>query len=382
MTVGFDPSLTIGIEEEYLLVDPETRDLAAEPPAELIPECEKALGPHVTPEFLRSQIEIGTPVCRSIKEARRELCRLRRGVVAVAEAHGLKLIAASTHPFAQWRQQVHTPKERYDKLARDMQGAIRQMLICGMHVHVGIEDDDLRVDVMNQVAYVLPHLLALSTSSPFWQGERMGLKSFRLSVFDGMPRTGMPDQFDSFGEYERLVERMVDTGLLEDSTKIWWDIRPSAKFPTLEMRIADVCTRLEDALAIAALYQCFVRMLVRLRRSNQKWRVYPRTLLHENRWLAQRFGVAAELVDLGKGVRVPVRELIYEMIHYVREDAEALDCVAEVEHARTIVDRGASADHQLKAYDRARQAGADDAEALKAVVDHLVAQTVRDLPDC
>ncbi len=374
-----EPSLTIGIEEEYMLVDRETRDLASDPPAEMMRACEERLSERVTHEFLKAQIEVGTRVCRGVKEAREDLCQLRATVAEVAEGFGLAPIAASTHPFAHWREQKHTEKERYHLLAQNMQSVARRLLICGMHVHVAIEDEDLRIDLMNQVGYFLPHLLALSTSSPFWQGQKTGLMSYRLTVFDSLPRTGLPDHFDSFGQYERLVDQMVRAGLIEDATKLWWDVRPSARFPTLEMRITDICTRLDDNVTLAALYQCVLRMLFRLRRSNQRWRIYPRTLVQENRWLAQRYGLAGELVDLGKGEKVPVADLLEELLEFVREDAEALDCVAEVEHARGIVARGTSAERQLAVFNEARKAGAERPEALCAVVDMLIEETVHGL---
>lgn len=369
------PSLSIGIEEEYLLVDPESRDLA-DPPQALFDACEACMGKHVTAEFLRSQIEIGTPVCQNIGEARSELKRLRSEVSRVAQDFGLRIIAASTHPFANWEQQKHTPKERYDALARDMGGAIRRMLICGMHVHVGIENPDLRIDLMNQVSYFLPHMLALSTSSPFWQGQDMGMMSSRLTVFDGMPRTGVPDRFESFADYERLIERMIDAGGMEDSSKIWWDVRPSAHYPTLEMRITDVCTRIDDALTIAAVYQSLLHYLVRLRRRNLRWRLYPRTLVQENRWLAQRHGVEGQLVDLGKGRRSNFSQLASEILELVREDAEELDCIDDLENVRQIVEQGSSAQRQRAVYSAAREAGADEREALTAIVDFLIEETV------
>jgi carboxylate-amine ligase len=375
-----NPSLTMGIEEEYLLVDPETRDLVRDPPAAFMDECGAQLGDQVTPEFLRSQVEVGTPVCQTVKEARHHLIGLRGTLCRTAEKHGMRLFAASTHPSAHWEAQAHTAKKRYDDLARDLQGTVRRLLICGMHVHIGIEDQDIRIDVMNQVKYFLPHLLALTTSSPFWQGHKMGLHSYRLSVFDGMPRTGIPDTFSSWAEYQRLLERLIQAGVIEEPSKIWWDLRPSARFPTLEMRIADVCTRLEDSLTVAALYQCLVRRLLRLRRQNLKWRDYPQVMVRENRWLAQRWGETGRLVDLGKGELVPYPALLEEIISIVREDAEALDCVAEVEHARTILARGTSATCQLRVYDTAIASGADATEALRCVVDHILAETVADLP--
>ncbi|MEO1081040.1 MAG: carboxylate-amine ligase [Pseudomonadota bacterium] len=374
-----NPSLTLGIEEEYLLVDPETRDLATDPPQALFDSCESCMGHQVTTEFLRSQIEVATPVCHSIEDARRELKSLRREVSRVAADYGLRIIAASTHPFANWEKQKHTPKERYDALARDMGGAIRRMLICGMHVHVAVENPDLRIDLMNQVSYFLPHLLALSASSPFWQGQDMGMMSSRLTVFDGMPRTGIPDRFESFAEYERLLDRMVEAGGLEDASKIWWDVRPSCKYPTLEMRIADVCTRVDDAITIAALYQSLLRQLVRLRRRNLRWRVYPRTLIHENRWLAQRHGVDGQLVDLGKRRRSNFSVLISEIAELVREDSEELGSSEAVEHAREIVARGSSAQRQKAVCAEAMEGGATQHEALCAVVDFLIEETVSGL---
>ncbi|MET0094513.1 MAG: carboxylate-amine ligase, partial [Sedimenticola sp.] len=253
------PSFTIGIEEEYMLVDRETRNLISEAPASMLSECETLLQGQVSPEFLQCQIEVGTHVCKSLHEARNELAYLRRTVATVAERHGLALVAASTHPFGKPSTLEHTHKERYEQLAQDLQEVVRQLVISGMHIHVGIEDDDLRVDIMDQVRYVLPHMLALSTSSPFWRGRNTGLKSYRLSIWDGMPRTGTPEYFDSYGEYRRHVDILVNAGVIEDATKIWWDVRPSARYPTLEMRISDVCTRLDDAICVAAFYLCWTR---------------------------------------------------------------------------------------------------------------------------
>lgn len=376
-----EPAFTIGIEEEYLLVDRETRDLCAEPPPAMMAECEKRLTDQVSPEFLRAQIEVGTRVCRSIAEARDDLSRLRATVADVAARHGLAPIAAATHPFADWHDQKHTDKERYNVLARDLQALARRLVICGLHVHLGIEDEDLRIDLMGQARYFMPHLLALSASSPFWGGLETGLMSYRLSVFDGLPRTGIPDLFESYGEYQRLVGQMVSAGLIEDASKLWWDVRPSARFPTLEMRICDVCTRLDDAITIAAIYVCLIRMLYRLRQGNQRWRIYPRTLIDENRWLAQRHGPGGELVDFGKGEPVPYPELLEEIVEIVDEDAQALGCVAEVEHARDIVARGTSAQRQLAVYRSALEAGADTAAALRAVVDWLIEETVAGVGD-
>ena len=374
-----EPRLTVGIEEEYLLVERGSRDLASEPSEDMLAECATLLEGRVTPEFLRAQIEVGTHPSATVREARADLAHLRSTVAAVSGRHGLAPIAASTHPFARWQEQQFVEKERYRVLARDMQAVARRLLICGMHIHVEVDDDDLRIDLMNQMGYFLPHLLTLTTSSPFWGGEDTGLKSYRLTVFDALPRTGLPDHYESFGEYQRMVSQLVNGGLMEDATKLWWDLRPSAKFPTLEIRIADVCTRLDDAASVAALTQCIVSMLYRLRRDNQRWRIYPRILVHENRWRAQRYGVEGELVDFGKSTLVPFADLLEELIDMVREDAERLDCVAEVERARDIVARGTSADRQRRAFEDARAGGADAREALAAVVDFLIAETVHGL---
>ena len=370
------PSFTIGIEEEYLLVDARTRDLIHEAPPTMLAECEALLEGQVTPEFLQCQIEVGTRVCATVAEARSDLVRLRGTVAAVARSHGLRLIAASTHPFANWGEQKRTEKARYRTIERDLQEVVRRLVICGMHVHAGIDDDDLRIDLMNQVSYVLPHLLALATSSPFWQGHETGLKSYRISVWDEMPRTGLPEHFESHGEFRRFLDVLTCTGIVEDGTKLWWDVRPSVRFPTLEMRIGDVCTRLEDTVCVAALYVSWLRMLYRLRTGNQRWRHYPRMFIAENRWRAQRYGTDRGLVDFGRGAVVGYPELLDEMIELCAEDAEALGCTPEVGHARRIVERGTSAHWQLRAYHEAIGGGADEHEALEAVVDMLIEETM------
>jgi carboxylate-amine ligase len=371
------PSFTIGVEEEYLLVDRQTRDLCPEPPEALLEECQQRLEGQVSPEFLRAQIEIGTKVCRTIDEARQDLARLRGTIVEVADRHGLAPIAASTHPYAHWLDQKHTQRDRYNSLSMEMQAAARRLLICGMHVHVGIEDDELRIDLMNQASYFLPHLLSLSCSSPFWEGENTGLKSYRLTVFDALPRTGLPERFASYAEYRRHVGVMIDAGLIEDATKIWWDMRPSDRYPTLEMRVTDVCTRLDDAITIAALVVCILRMLYRLRCENQRWRLYSPMLLMENRWRAMRYSFDEGLVDLAKGEIVPHAELMEELIGIVREDAENLGCLDVIEGVRDILARGTSAHLQVRTYEQALAEGATEKEALRAVVDMLIEETAR-----
>lgn len=369
------PQLTIGVEEEYLLVDKDTRALVVDPPDDLMEEYKRRLGIQVSTELLRSQVEIGTKVCKNVAEVRDELVYLRGNIKEVANRYGLEPIASSTHPFSHWQDQKHTRKERYDRLTVEMQGAARRLLICGMHVHVGIEDDELRIDLMNQMSYFLPHLLALSCSSPFWEGRDTGLKSYRLTVFDALPRTGLPERFASYAEYERHVRVLMDAGLIEDSTRIWWDLRPSAKFPTLETRIMDVCTRVGDCVSLAALLVCVFRMLYRLRTHNQRWRIYTPMLIRENRWRAMRYSFDEGLIDLAKGTVVPFEELLDEMLSLVAEDAEALGCTDEINDLRHIMQRGTSAHRQLKKYELERAGGASDEDALKAVVDTLVKDT-------
>ena len=371
-----EPSFTIGIEEEYKLVDRRTGNLINHVPETMLPECQARLENQVSPEFLQCQIEVGTRVCHNLGEAKADLAFLRRTVAEVAAQHGLAIIAASTHPFGRPSQVEHTHKERYEQLADDLQEVVRQMVISGMHIHIGIEDDDLRMDLMGQASYILPHMLALSTSSPFWRGRKTGLKSYRISIWDGMRRTGITEYFDSFGEYERHLEVLVNGGVIEDATKVWWDIRPSHRYPTLEMRITDVCTRLDDAIAIAAFYMCWMRMLYRLRRSNQRWRRYNNFLIAENRWRAHRYGIDEGLLDFGQGELVPFSQLMDEAFALIRKDAEYFNCVDELKHIHTIIERGTSAHRQVATFQQAVNEGKDHDEALRLVVDQLIEETL------
>ena len=371
------PAFSVGIEEEYLLVDRETRNLVSDPNADMWAAAVATLGEKAMPEFLRAQLEVATGIHSSVTSAGAELTEMRRSLNESLTEHGAAVMAASTHPFALWWEQQPTDKDRYKVMAEDLGMVARRMVICGMHVHAGIEDPDLRIDLMNQVRYFLPHLLAISTSSPFWGSRNTGLKSYRISTFRTMPRTGLPEEFSSWSEYQRHVDVLVRARIIDDSTKIWWDIRPSARFPTLEMRITDVCTRVEDAVTVAACYLSLLHMLFRLKGSNQRWRQYAPMLISENIWRAQRYGVEGTLMDFGKGVLVPFAELIEELIEVVAPDADELGCWPEVERARTIVAEGTSAERQIAKYQESREAGASTEEALKAVVDHLIEDTAR-----
>ncbi len=373
-----EPEFTIGIEEEYLLVDRDSLALAEAPP-ELMEACQEEIQGQVAPEFLKCQIEIGTKVCRNVTEAREDLRRLRSCVSEQAAKHNLAPIAASCHPFSDWREQHHTDKERYNALHDDLAGVVRRMLICGMHVHVGVDAPDRRIDLMNQLSYFLPHLLALSCSSPFWQGRDTGLDSYRLTVFDNLPRTGLPPRMESFGEFERSVKILTDLGVIEDASKIWWDLRPSSKFPTLESRICDVQPRLEHTLTLAALTQAITRMLWRLATHNQRWRIYDSFLVAENRWRAQRYGTREGLIDLGLGEIVPMAQLVGEILELVQEDAEHFDALADVGRAGEIVETGTSANRQRQVYVEALEAGYERDQALQAVVRHLIEEFHADL---
>jgi carboxylate-amine ligase len=366
---------SLGVEEEYLLVDPETRDLVASPDPAFMDTCRELLGDCVGHELLQAQVEIDTPPCPDVAEVGDTLRRLRGGVVAAAERHGMAVVACSTHPFANWRLLKRVTRDRYDELARDLRILADRLAICGMHVHVGVDDADERVDLMNQATYFLPHLLTLSTSSPFWQGEWSGLMAYRPTIFRDLPRSGLPEPLENHRHWQELLATLADTGLCKDGSKVWWDLRPSIHFPTLEMRICDICTRVDDAITIAALFQALVAMLHRLRRNNQSWRCYRRLLIEENKWRAQRYGVGGDLADFGCRRLKPFGELVAELVELVHDEAERLGCAEEVRRARDIAAAGTSADHQLRVYHERLEAGATKHVALVAVVDWLIATT-------
>jgi len=372
------PDFTIGIEEEYLLVDRDSLDLAPAPPA-LIERCNGALQGQFSPEFLKCQVETGTQVCATVADAREDLKRLRSTLSRIAADYNLSPIAASCHPFSDWRDQNHTDKDRYNNLSDQLAGVVRRMLICGMHVHVGVDDRDQRIDLMNQMRYFLPHLLAFSASSPFWQGEDTGLSCYRLTVFDNLPRTGLPPRFDAWGNYQRSVNALTEMGLIEDGSKIWWDMRPSHQYPTIESRICDVQPRLEDTLTLAALTQALMRMLWRLGLQNQRWRVYDSFLLSENRWRAQRYGTREGLVDFGANAVLSFNQLTEELINLTAEDALALQSAREIERLRDMLVSGTSAARQRTVMAQELSAHNDRPRALRAVVSHLIDEYHADL---
>jgi len=360
------PSLTIGIEEEYQIVQPASRELRSYI-QRFLAHGQTVLRDQMHPEFLQSQIELGTHICRNIQDARREIVQMRRSIWELAEAEGLWVAAAGTHPFSSWARQEVSPFGRYPELARFLQDVGRRLLIFGMHVHIGIEDPELLIDVMNQMRYFLPHLLSLSTSSPFWHGRDTGLKSYRSVVFQSLPRTGIPPLFTSHADYRGYVDTLVATESIDEPTHIWWDARPSEKFPTLEIRIPDMCTRVEETLCLAALAQAIVAKLVQLRRANQSWRIYLNRLIDENKWRAVRYGIDGKLIDFGKKQEVGFPALMEELVAWVDDVVDELGSRREVEYVETILREGASADRQLAVY---RQTG-----RFEAVVDHVVAET-------
>jgi carboxylate-amine ligase len=365
------PSLTIGIEEEYQIIDPRTRELRSYI-TEILREDEVVLR-EVKPELHQSIVEVGTTVCETPQQARAELLRLRALVMGLAQKSDLRIAAAGTHPFSSWIDQEITPLERYIGVKQDMQDLAQQLLIFGTHVHIGIEDREFLIDALNVARYFLPHLLCLTSSSPFWLGRNTGLKSYRSVVFRNFPRTGVPRIMQSYGDYEDLVDRLVTTRCIPNASKIYWDVRPHHSYPTLEFRFADVCTRVDEAVCLAALLQAIIAKLWKLRRDNMTFRVYASDLIEENKWRAVRYGLSGRLIDFGKERECPARELIVELIEWFSADVvDELGSRAEVEYAYRIMEHGSSADRQLAVY--------AETGDLKAVVDSLVRETAEGLP--
>lgn len=373
-----NPPLTLGVEEEYQIIDPETRNLHSYISEFLSQDETRPTKLNLKPELMQSQVEVGSHVCRNVKEVRQEVIRLRREVVEMAHKNGLEIAAASTHPFARWSEQSITEGKGYRDLLDDMQRIARGLLIFGMHVHVGFGSDtdskDLMIEIMNQARYFIPHLLALSTSSPFWQGHNSGLKSYRSVIFEMMPRTGIPHSFSSWAEYKRYERTLEKSGAFGKRGKIWWDIRPHPIFDTLEFRITDICTRVEECVCIAALFQAICAKLIKLRRENLSWRHYRHMHISENKWLAVRYGIDDGLIDFGQEEKIPFHFLMEELLEILDDVVDELNSRAEVEYIRTILRNGTSADRQLRVY---QENGGDDNReaALKAVVDNLVKET-------
>ena len=377
MSDAGDGAITLGVEEEFFLVDPDSGDLLADPAPAIFEACEAAAGPHkIVREFLRSQIETNTRVCASVAEVRGALRETRRIVVEAAESHGAAVMAASTHPFASWRAQLPTPRERYERFAMTFQDNVHRFVIGGMHIHAGFGDADSRIRVMTALRRYLPVLHALSTSSPFSDGRETGFKSWRLTLVGNLPRTGLPESLGSRADYDRLVAEYRAMRFIEDGSELWWDIRPSHAYPTVEMRICDVCTRIEDAVCIAALYASLIRMLLRRDREGTLPPEPLIEILAENRWIAQRYGVLAFFGDAAsKDGRVDIHDVVGELVEKLAEDARALGCEAETRRALDIVREGAAADRQVDLYRLRRLEGDTEAEAFHRVVDLMLAET-------
>src|SRR5918912_1633461 len=362
---------TLGIEEEFQIVDPQTRELRSHV-SEFLDEGKMLLGEQIKPEMIQSMIEVGTGICKNIQEARADISRLRGIISHLARNKGLEIVAASTHPISRWQDQKIFDDERYALLVQELEMVARSLLIFGLHVHVGVADPERAIHIMNAARYFLPHVLALSTSSPFWVGVNTGLKSYRSEVFKQFPRTDIPDHFDSYASFQRYVDLLVRTNCIDNGKKIWWDVRPHPFFPTLEFRVCDIPTRVDDTIAIAGLFQAIVAKLNKLIDKNLGFRLYRRMLIQENKWRAGRYGLDGKLIDFGKQKEVPVKDLIRELLEFVDDVLDDLDSRREVEHINTILERGTSADEQLQVY--------RETNDLKAVVDRLIERTVENVP--
>src|SRR5215470_1278515 len=367
------PSFTIGIEEEYQTIDPETRDLRSHIHSEIIAKGKRIMEEQIKAEMHQSVVEVGTCVCKNIKEAKKDVRKLRGDMIGLARDNGLLLAAGATHPFADWRSQEIYPDERYRKVVEDLQLVARANLIFGLHVHVGIEDRETTIHLMNQARYFLPHLLALSANSPFWLGMNTGLKSYRCKVFDKFPRTNIPNSYSSWSEYENFVNLLIKTNCIDNAKKIWWDIRPHPFFNTLEFRVCDIPMRVEETIALAALMQATLVKLYKLHAANQGFRLYRRSLLMENKWRAARYGIGGKLIDFGKQKEVAERELIEEYLEFVDDVLDELGSRKDVEYVREILKVGTGADRQLRVF--------RETNDMKAVVDYIIEETEQGLEE-
>ena len=361
------PTFTLGIEEEYQTVDPETRDLRSHIATEMLEQGKLRLEERVKAEMHQSVIEVGTRICANIEEAREDLYDLRRNMVHLAEENGLMLVAGATHPFADWRSQEIYPDPRYDKVVEDLQLVARANLIFGLHVHVGIEDREAAIRVMNSIRYFLPHVLALSTNSPFWLGMETGYKSYRAKVFENFPRTNLPDSFASYSEFENYVDLLIKTKCIDNAKKLWWDVRPHPFFNTVEVRICDIPLRAEESIAIAALIQATACKLWHLHSCNIDYRQYSRALLMENKFRAVRYGLDGHMIDFGKQEELPARDLIREYLIWVDDVLDELGARKAVEYIHTMLENGSGADRQLAVF--------RDTGSLRAVVDYMAMET-------
>lgn len=361
-----EPTFTLGIEEEFQVVDPETRELKSHI-HELFAEGERRLKDEIKREMHDPVIEVGTPICRNIDEARREITRLRKEIIDLVRGGGLRIAAAGTHPISHWKDVPITSAARYDRIVYELQMLARANLIFGLHVHVAVEDNETRLQIMNAARYFLPHIFALSVNSPFWCGHNTGWQSYRAKVFERFPRTGLPDYFRAWSEYEEYAATLVATHCIDNPKKIWWDVRPHPFFPTLEYRICDVPMRIDETICFAALFQAITVKLYRLHRQNMGWRLYRKSLLNENKQRAARFGIHGKLIDFGKREEVPLAMLIDELLEFVDDVVDELGSRKDVEYAREILKNGSGADRQLAAFNKRGD--------LRDVVDYIIGET-------
>jgi len=365
-----DHTFTLGIEEEFAIVDPKTRELRSHI-QEILEGGKVVLKEQIKPEMHQSVVELGTEICQSIADARAHVIDLRSKLAGLADRSGLKIASAGTHPFSHWRDQLITEGERYQEIVKDMQQLARANLIFGLHVHIGIPDRETAIHVMNQARYFLPHIYALSVNSPFWVGQNTGLKGYRLKVFERFPRTGIPDAFESLSEYEDYCKLLVKTGCVDNAKKIWWDIRLHPFFDTLEVRVCDAQSRVDDTLAIAALIQAMIAKLHKLQWQNMSFRIYRRRLIDENRWRASRYGIDGKLIDFGKETEVETRGLLNELLGFISTEVDELGSKNEMAHIERIMREGTGADRQLRAWEQTKD--------MKVVVDQIVAETYEGL---
>ena len=366
------PTFTLGIEEEYQTIDPVTRDLRSHIQTEMLAQGKIRLQERVKAEMHTSVVEVGTRICRNIDEAREDIYELRREMIKLAREHNLQLVAGATHPFADWRTQEIYPDPRYHQVVKDLQLVARANLIFGLHVHVGIEDREAAIRIMNSMRYFLPHIMALATNSPFWLGINTGYKGYRAKVFENFPRTGIPDAFSSYSEFENYVNLLVKTNCIDNAKKIWWDIRPHPFFDTVEVRACDIPLRAEETVAIAALIQATAAYLYKLHEANQDFRQYARPLLMENKFRAVRYGLDGQLIDFGKQTEVPLRDLIHEYLDLIDPVVDELGSRSAINGIRDILETGTGADRQLKVFEATNG-------DLKAVVDYMAQETAAGL---
>ena len=365
-TMKRDHVFTLGIKEEFQIIDPETRELRSHV-QQILADGKQILKEQVKPELHQSIVELRTEICSDARDARKQVANLRTELTKLAAQHGLQIASAGTHPFSHWMDQLITIHERYATIVKDAQQIARACLVFGLHVHVGIPDREEGIDIMNQARYFLPHLYALSVNSPFWLGQNTGLKAYRHMIFERFPRTGIPDAFESLSEYEDYLKLLVSTNCIDNAKKIWWDVRLHPFFDTIEFRICDAQSRVDDTIALAALMQAIVCKLQKLRRDNVTFRSYSKRLLDENRWRAGRYGLDGKLIDFGRKSEVDEHDLLHEMLEFVSTEAEELGNQAEIAHIERIMREGTGADRQLMVWERTQD--------MKAVVDQIVAET-------